>query len=72
MLVRVTRMRLVVVSLLLVTGLVVAGYLIWSSSSNRHPSGATLVWHYERESSTPPDEEVVQPFYHIQTRRVRV
>lgn len=62
------RMRMALISLLLMVALVFTGWLIWSFSVDKTPSGAILV--HERPESPPPEWE--HPYLIIVTRRVIV
>lgn len=67
------RWRVLAVCLLLVALCIFAGWLIWSNSVDRTPTGGVLVWQeveVDVEKSAPT--QLVHPFYLITTRRVMV
>ncbi|MGI6357298.1 MAG: hypothetical protein ACOX2K_01185 [Bacillota bacterium] len=63
------RLRIAMISLLLIVALVFTGWLIWSLSVQRTPRGAILVWHELEQPLSPRWEH---PFQIIVTRRVIV
>lgn len=64
------RLRIALLSLVAVMLVALTGWLIWSYSANRTPTGATLVWTASDES--PPQPATVHPYEQIPTRRVKV